>query len=309
MPLTSETLKGMWAGLPVSWDARDQIDEAALQENVTRICRAGAHGVYTHGTTGEFYAQTPEEWRQVVDATVTASKPWRTPTQVGCTATWTGEVIRRATYAQKAGADGVQIAFPYWLPITDAQALRFLQEVSNSIPGMPVIIYNTQRARKPLTVDLLKRFMDAGIPLIGCKVVRGPEELQAFREVAPTLQFFVGEPDLADYWKYGARGCYSSHIYACPWFMLRYFRLCEQQSSEAEGIGTALRRFISEFVLPRSQAGMSDIAFDRILATMTGFLTGSLLRCRSPYDAATQNDVDECRKWFGQNLPEFIQEI
>lgn len=70
MPLTSDTLKGMWAGMPVPWTAQDQVDEEALRENVRRMCRAGAHGVYTHGTTGEFYAQTPEEWRQVARVTV-----------------------------------------------------------------------------------------------------------------------------------------------------------------------------------------------------------------------------------------------
>src|SRR6185503_15721905 len=95
MTLNSENLKGMWAGLPVPWDPRDRIDEESLRENVRRICRAGVPGVYTHGTTGEFYAQTEEEWRRVVDATVEESKELKTPVQIGCTALWTAEAIRR----------------------------------------------------------------------------------------------------------------------------------------------------------------------------------------------------------------------
>jgi 4-hydroxy-tetrahydrodipicolinate synthase len=63
MPLTTETLKGFWGGLPVPWTERDEIDEESLRENVRRTCEAGAHGVYTHGTTGEFYAQTLDEWK------------------------------------------------------------------------------------------------------------------------------------------------------------------------------------------------------------------------------------------------------
>ena len=309
MALTSETLKGMWAGLPVPWDTQDQIDEQALRENVRRVCRAGVHGVYTHGTTGEFYAQTPEEWKRVVDATIGESKQGGTPTQVGCTALWTAEVIRRVEYAQKVGADGVQIAFPFWMQVTDDQAVRFMQDVSMSVPGMPIIIYNTERAKMPLSVDLLKRLMDAQVPVIGCKGVRSPEELQALREVAPPVQFFVGEPDLADYWKYGARGVYSSFVYACPRFMLRYFRLCEEGSAEAQKIGSSLQRFGAEYVVPRFQKGMYDTAFDRTFATMTGFLTGSLLRSRAPYDSPTQKDVDDCREWCARNLPEFIHEV
>jgi len=309
MPLTSVVLKGMWAGLPVPWDAHDQIDEAALRENVRRVCRAGAHGVYTHGTTGEFYAQTPEEWARVVDATVEESKPFGIPTQVGCTALWTKEVIRRATYAQNAGADGIQIAFPFWMELTDDQAVRFLREVSGTVPGMPVIIYNTGRSKKPLTVDLLKRLLDAQVPLIGCKGVRSPEDLQALQEVGPQVKFFVGENTLASCWKYGARGVYSSFVYACPKFMLRYFRLCEAGNPDAQKIEAGLQRFISEFVVPRVQSGLYDTALDRTFATMTGFLTGSLLRSRDPYDSPTQKLVDDCREWCARNLPEYITEV
>jgi dihydrodipicolinate synthase/N-acetylneuraminate lyase len=309
MPLTSETLKGMWAGLPVPWDAQDQLDEWALRENLRRVCRVGVHGVYTHGTTGEFYAQTEDEWKRVVDATVGESKPWGIPSQIGCTALWTAEVIRRVAYSQRVDADGVQIAFPFWMELTDAQAVRFLKDVAGAVPGMPIIIYNTERSKKPLTVDLLKRVMDAQVPVIGCKGVRSPEELQALREVAPQVIFFVGENNLADYWKYGARGVYSSFVYACPRFMLRYFRLCEEGSPEAQKIGKGLQRFITEFVVPRYEKGMYDTAFDRTFATMTGFLTGSLLLSRPPYDSSTPKVVEECRDWFARNLPEFIREV
>jgi len=309
MPLTSETLKGMWAGLPVPWDAQDQIDEAALRENVRRVCRAGAHGVYTHGTTGEFYAQTPEEWARVVDATVAESKALGVPSQAGCTALATKEVIRRAAYAQKAGADGAQIAFPFWMELTDAQAVRFLREVSSAVPGMPVIIYNTGRAKKPLTVDLLKRVLDAQVPVIGCKGVRSPEDLQSLQEAGPHVKFFVGENILASHWKFGARGVYSSLIYACPKLMLRYYRWCEQESGEAVKIEAGLKRFITEYVVPRIERGLFDTALDRTFATMTGFLTGSLLRSRPPYDSPTPKDVEECREWCARNLPEFLEEI
>jgi 4-hydroxy-tetrahydrodipicolinate synthase len=309
MPLTTETLKGFWAGLPVPWTERDEIDEESLRENVRRTCEAGAHGVYTHGTTGEFYAQTLEEWKQVVKATIEKSRALKVPNQIGCTALWTGEVIRRATFAQDLGADGIQIAFPFWMPLTDNQAVRFLKEVAIAVPQMPIILYNTERSKKPLTVDLLKRLLDSGIPVIGCKGVRSLEQLQAFQEAAQEVKFFVGEDRLASHWSHGARGCYSSLIYACPRFMLRYFRLCEQCSPEALQIETRLRRFVEEYVMPRFQEGMYDTAFDRLFAVMTGFLTGSLLLSRPPYDSPSRKDVEDCRNWCAQHLPEIIYEI
>ena len=307
MPLTSDTLKGMWAGMPVPWTAEDHLDEDALRENVRRMCRAGAHGVYTHGTTGEFYAQTPGEWRRVAQITVQECQPFRTPTQVGCTALWTAEVIRRAEFAQEIGADGIQVAFPFWLPLTDAEAVGFLKEVTRQVPGMPVTLYNTGRSKKPLTSDLLKRILDQEIPLIGCKGVGSEEEVASFLGLAPWLRIFVGEDKLADWWHAGVRGSYSSLVYACPKLMLRYFQLCEAGDPQAVEIGKGLQRLSREFVVPLLQEGFWDTAFDRTFAAATGFLTGSLLRSRPPYRMATQRDVEMFRQCCERVFPEFLQ--
>lgn len=307
--LSTRTLEGMWAGLPVPWTSRDKIDEAALRENVRRICQTGAHGVYTHGTTGEFYAQTLAEWKRVVTATIEEARVFRTPVQIGCTSLSTRDVIRRVTFAQESGASAVQIAFPFWLPLTDAQALRFLIEVTEAIPGIPVVLYNTERSRKPLTVDLLKRILDAEVPLIGCKGARTRKELRLFHHVAPRVRFFVGEARLAGWWQDGARGSYSSLIYACPRLMVRYYKMCKQNDREAKVVERKLKRLAAEYVLPRLARGMYDSAFDRTFATATGFLTGNLLFSRAPYDPATPADVQEFREWCARRFPEFLQEV
>ena len=308
MLLTSDTLKGMWAGMPVPWNEQDHLDEEALRENVRRICRVGAHGVYTHGTTGEFYAQTPGEWRRVVQITVQECRQFQTPTQVGCTALWTAEVIRRAEFAQEIGAGGIQVAFPFWLALSDAEAAGFLKEVTRAVPGMPVILYNTGRSKKPLTPDLLKRLLDQEIPLIGCKGVRSEEELSAFLGLAPRLKIFSGEDKLAAWWNSGVRGSYSSLVYACPRLMLRYYQLCEEGKPEANQIGSGLQRVSQEFVVPLLQEGFSDTAFDRTFAAATGFLTGSLLRSRPPYRMATPREVDRFRQCCLRVFPQFLEE-
>jgi len=295
--------------MPVPWDLRDQVDEESLRENIRRICGGGVHGVYTHGTTGEFYAQTPEEWRQVAQATVEGCADFQIPTQIGCTALWTAEVVRRAEFAQRIGAGAIQIAFPFWLPLTDRQAVEFMKDVTRAVPEMPIVIYNTPRSKKTLSLDLLKRLLDQNIPLIGCKGVRNKEELAAMSRLAPAIKFFVGESELASFWAYGAQGCYSSFIYACPQFMLRYYEMCRQRDSNSLQIGRALQQFGKDFVATRFERGMYDTAFDRVFATMTGFLTGPLLRSRKPYDSPTEQDVEECRLWFKRYLPQFLHEV
>jgi dihydrodipicolinate synthase/N-acetylneuraminate lyase len=101
----------MWAGLPVAW-TEDRFDEARYRRNVQRCCVAGVHGVYTHGTTGEFYAQTFEEWHAVATATVETCHAHGTPVQIGVTDLSTRQVARKAEAAARLGADFVQTAFP-----------------------------------------------------------------------------------------------------------------------------------------------------------------------------------------------------
>lgn len=304
-----ERLRGLWAALPVSWTEEDELDEDAYRENVARICRAGLHGVYTHGTTGEFYAQREEEWRRVARATVEESRAAGVPCQVGCTALWTGEVIRRVEFAGQLGAFAVQIAFPFWMALSDSQAVRFFREVTCAVPEMPIVIYNTERSKKPLTTDLLGRIMDAGVPLVGLKGVGDAAEFAALSSAAPGVKIFVSEHLLAPLWKEGARGSYSAFVLACPGFMLRYYRLAEQESPEAMRIAAALARFLAEFVAPCVVRGLYDTALDRCIAATTGFLGGRILASRAPYDAAGECDVKLCREWLRRNLPEFLEEV
>ena len=67
--LTRANFTGPWAGLPVPWTKNDRFDEAVFRTDVQRCCDAGVPGVYTAGTTGEFYAMEFEEWKAVAKAT------------------------------------------------------------------------------------------------------------------------------------------------------------------------------------------------------------------------------------------------
>ena len=77
--LTRETFTGPWAGLPVAWTDDDRFDEITYRGDVTRCCRAGVPGVYSGGTTGEFYAMEFDEFQEIARATVEACHACGTP--------------------------------------------------------------------------------------------------------------------------------------------------------------------------------------------------------------------------------------
>ncbi len=73
MILNRDNFTGPWAGLPVAWTENDEFDENVYRGDVARCCGAGIPGVYSGGTTGEFYAMEFDEFQAVARATVEAT--------------------------------------------------------------------------------------------------------------------------------------------------------------------------------------------------------------------------------------------
>ena len=65
--LTTDDVHGIWAGVTIPWDENDRFDEDTYAENIGRMIAARVHGIYTTGSTGEFYVLDDDEFRRMVD--------------------------------------------------------------------------------------------------------------------------------------------------------------------------------------------------------------------------------------------------
>jgi len=307
--LTRETFIGPWAGLPVSWAEDNTFDEKTYREDVARCCAAGVPGVYTGGTTGEFYALEYEEFQAVTDAAIAECRQADTPVMIGCTATFTDGVIRRARYAMDKGADAVQIALPFWMALTDAEILRFYTQVAAAISGLPISIYETQRAKRAIPIEVHRELHEA-IPAILC--VKSNEDTvgctkEGCAAISHYYNVFVGEHLAWELGRFGAIGCNSSLVYMNPRYTLKmYDLLYAKQWDELKGLCDQVTRFFYEGLAPVSAKGCLDSAVDRMLGQTAGFLHTSL-RCREPYTACTPDDREALRKWTWENVPALMQ--
>src|SRR5437870_8094311 len=109
--------RGVWAALPVAWDEREEFVPARYESDIAYLCSTGIHGIYSGGTTGEFYALDFEEFVAINKIMLRTAHAAKVPVQVGVTALSTREVVRRTEWAVDHGAEGVQVALPYWLPL------------------------------------------------------------------------------------------------------------------------------------------------------------------------------------------------
>lgn len=306
--LTRKTFVGPWAGLPVAWTDTDEFDAATYHDDLVRCCQAGVHGIYTAGTTGEFYAMEIDEFETITRCTIETCHACGTPVMIGCTATSTRGAVRRAAIAAALGADAIQVALPFWLELQNCEVLPFFCEVASASGGLPMSIYETTRAKKCLTIHQHREIFDEIPQYSMVKANAGtvgvtPEGCQ---ELSSFVNVFVGEAEWARLGPYGAIGSCSAMVYWNPWVVLSAWQSLFRQDWAA--LQTASRKIIKlhEFLIEAFGArNFSDSADDRNAARATGFLNTSL-RTRGPYASSTEDDVLLLRSWLAQNYPEML---
>lgn len=309
--LTAESLKGIWAGVTLSWNEDYTLDERAFRENLSRLCACKVHGIYTTGSTGEFYVLDFSEFRSVVDITMEVVAPSGIPVQIGCCADNTRTVQRQVEYAARSGADGVQIVIPYWMELTDAEVAQYLKDVSTVAPAMPLVHYNIPRAKRFLAGMDYRRALEVASSLIGVKFTFAGShfgELQQSLQLTPELSFFVGEDLLVSAMQLGVRGSYSSMVCTNPSFMQELFALAEgRQWDEAISKQLHLARFFRELglLMEKLNLGGIDPVADKGLAVASGFFTGHQ-RTRAPYIGWSDAGVAQVRAWLNEHYPEFM---
>ena len=307
--LTRKEMIGPWAGLPVAWNENLMFDEDVYRADVQRSCQAGVPGVYTAGTTGEFYAMEFDEWKAVTKATVEECKKHGTPVMIGVTSTYTLGAQRRAAYAAELQADAIQAALPFWMEIDDRQVVDFFKAVTDACPGLGLTIYETLRAKKALSVDQHRAIYEATGCYLAVKsntdtIGRTPE---GCRQLSEFINVWVGENEWQRLGPHGAIGCASSLVYMNPRVLLHMFDLVQQKKwDELQPWTDMVNRLIEEGLAPFVAKGFTDSADDHLMGVATGFLTMNA-RSRGPYTSATEQDVLQLRAWMKANTPELLQ--
>lgn len=305
--LTRDKLVGSWAGLPVAWREDWSFDETAYREDLERTCRAGAPGVYTAGTSGEFHAMEFDEWKAISVATVDVCKACETPVMLGVTASYTLGAQRRAEVATELGADAVQLAVPYWLEVKDHEIVPFFRAVADACPGLAMVGYETARAKKTLTIDQHREIQEAVPEYLAVKANDGTVGCtpDGCRELSEFINVWVSETKWDELGPHGAIGCASALIYTNPRLILEAFRLLQEKRWDELGEACDFLRRLKTGLAPFREKGFQDMALDHLQGSASGFLKMHP-RSRGPYTSCSPDDVAQLRSWMEQNVPEML---
>jgi dihydrodipicolinate synthase/N-acetylneuraminate lyase len=310
--LTHDNLRGIWAGITMPWDEQDRFDEETYARNVERAIAAQVHGLYTTGSTGEFYAIDDDEFRRMVDIQDELCGRAGMPLQIGCCSDATRKTIRLLEYVQgKPHVGAAQVNIPYWMELTDRELGQFFQDLYTACPDLPLVHYNIPRAKRFLQGGDYLRILEVAPSLIGVKYTFAGTyfgQLQDSIQATPQLSYFVGEGLLVSAMQIGARGCYSSLVLTNPEFTLKMYALAEAaQWDEAIKVQQHAAGFFAAaeaFVEARDE-GCIDPVFDKGLGVASGCVLGHQ-RCRAPYIGWSDETVAALQGWLQENYPELV---
>ena len=310
--LTADQVRGIWAGMTMSWDEDDRFEEDTYARNIQRFLAAKVHGIYTTGSTGEFYALEFDEFRRMVDIEADLCGRAGMPLQIGCCGDATRKTIKLLEYAAgKKAVGAAQVNIPYWMEMTDRELLQFFKDLHTACPDMPLVHYNVPRAKRFLLGPDYLRVLEVAPSLIGVKFTYAGAyfaQLQTAIMMTPNLSYFVGENMLVSAMQIGARGSYSSLVATNPKFMLdMYAQAKAHRWDEAIKMQQHAAKLFSdvEAVVERHGDGSIDPVFDKGLGVAAGCVLGHQ-RCRAPYIGWSDQTTAAVRKYLEANYPEFV---
>lgn len=132
--------QGIYTPAITPLDASGEIDRKAFADVLEHLIASKVHGIVIAGSTGEYYAHTPQE-RTDLAAYSKDVIGTRLPLIVGTGAIRTEDSIAYAAHACEIGADAILVASPpYAVPSEKENAAHAL--AIDKAAGLPIMLYN-----------------------------------------------------------------------------------------------------------------------------------------------------------------------
>ena len=307
-PFTAAQLVGNWATLLLPIDDRDDIDFAALACEIDAIIAAGVNGVYSNGTVGEFHTQSEAEFDRVSALLAERCEAAQLPFQIGVShmsAQISRERLRRAKSLRPVA---FQVILPDWFPLTDDEAVAFLQTMAAEADPVGLVLYNPPHAKRVLPPQRIA-FVAERVPgLIGVKVAAG--DASWFTHLGGALvrlSVFTPGHQLATHLPMGSRGSYSNVACFSPAKAQAWYDVLCRDPAAGEQLQVRLQRFFHQYITPYiTEHGYANAAVDKLLAVV-GDWAPLTTRMRWPYRAIPADDAVRLRAIARVEIPEFME--
>jgi 1-pyrroline-4-hydroxy-2-carboxylate deaminase len=150
---------GVFPALTTKFTSDDKLDFALFEKNLRAQLDAGVHGVILGGSLGEASVLTNEEKFELVKFTI-AKVEGKVPVILNIAEGSTGEAVKLAKQAEKAGVQGLMLLPPMRYKADDRETVTYFKAVADAT-SLPIMIYNNPVDYKiEVTLDMFDQLKD-----------------------------------------------------------------------------------------------------------------------------------------------------
>ncbi|MFC3165821.1 4-hydroxy-tetrahydrodipicolinate synthase [Ciceribacter thiooxidans] len=198
-------LSGVMPALVTPFDQNGKIDFKAFENLLVHLREAGVTGWVPNGSTGEYFSQSTDERREVLQFVKDFAKPGEILI-AGTNAPATREVIEQTAMAKEIGYDTVLLAPPFYTRPTQEELIKHYETVLSAVDVNLVLYSYPAKDGSDISFELMDHFAD-NRRVIGIKESSGV--LQRAIDIASRyegkIQLVSGSDDIAlDFMFWGA---------------------------------------------------------------------------------------------------------
>src|SRR3954454_22583027 len=188
--------EGIIPAVTTPFTASDEVDVAALKENIEKLVEAGVHGFVATGTMGEAGSLTRSERALVVRSVVEAAAG-RVPVTVGVSSGSARQSLEYANDGREAGAQYVMALPPLGYRADADEVVAFYTELATC--GLPIMAYNNPEASGvDMPAALIARIYEEVDAIVAIKECSGDaRRIPALLRLDGDLEVIVGGDDWA----------------------------------------------------------------------------------------------------------------
>jgi dihydrodipicolinate synthase/N-acetylneuraminate lyase len=298
--------RGTWGTLLLPLNPDDSIDWQRAARALDVLVAAGLDGVYAHGTAGEFHTLGEDEYDRVNDLLARACTRAAVPFQIGASHMSAQTCLDRVRRAREYRPSAVQVTLPDWLPLSDAEVIRFLVRVASAAEPLPLVLYNPPHAKTQVAPESYAAIRREVPSLVGVKVAGGDADWYArMRRHTGDLAIFVAGHALATGLRHGAAGSYSNVAALSPRGAAAWQRLMSEDAAVGLDVERRIQAFFTEHIGPLAATGFGNPALDKFLAHVGGWAAIGT-RVRWPHASVDESLAERLRPVVRALVPELF---
>lgn len=141
MTAKTQLLRGVVPPLLTPFNEDYSVDTETLKRQAERLIKAGVHGLFVLGSSGEVAFLTREQRKKVI-ATVVEQAQGRVPVIAGVIDMTTPRVIEHIEDAVSLGVQGLVATAPFYVRTHDVEIAEHFRLLHEAAPETPIYAYN-----------------------------------------------------------------------------------------------------------------------------------------------------------------------